>query len=96
MPQEIVQAFENFFGQHGRYYSEFYVGIATDPVDRLTKGHGVSQSIPHIYWNSPLHTNVVRQIEDLFLKKGAKGGPGGGDNSTCFIYAYKITPNTRQ
>lgn len=96
MSQAIIQAFENFFGKQGKYYSEFWIGIATDPVDRLTKGHGVDGTTPWIYWNTPLHTDAVRQIEKFFLSKGAKGGPGGGDNSTCYIYAYKISPKTRQ
>lgn len=83
-------------GKHGKYYSEFYIGIAADPVDRLTNGHGVDETVPNIYWNTPLHTSIIRQIETHFLNKGTKGGSGGGDYLTRYIYAYKITPKTRQ
>ena len=96
MSQAIIQDFENFFGKHGRYYSEFCVGIAADPVQRLTNGHEVDGTTPWIHSNNPLSTVVVRQIEQFFLAKGAKGGPGGGDHLTCYIYAYKITLKTRQ
>jgi len=82
--------------QHGQYYHEFYVGIASNPIDRLNNGHGVTVDMPNIYWTEPLQTQVVRAIEKHFIDKGTKGGPGGGDNDTCYIYAYKIHQNTRQ
>lgn len=83
-------------GLNGRYYSEFYVGIAKDPNDRLINGHGVTSSVPNIYWTAPLQTEIVRAIEKYFVNKGTRGGPGGGDTNTCYIYAYKISPGTRE
>lgn len=83
-------------GQHGKYYREFYVGIASDPNDRLINGHGVTTATPNIYWTSPLQTEYVRSLEKYFLTKGTMGGPGGGDNNTCYIYCYKIASNTRE
>ena len=83
-------------GKNGTHYHQFYVGIATDPKDRLINGHGINHAIPHIYWDQALGTDTVRAIEKYFLEKGTKGGPGGGDNSTRYIYAYLITPTTRQ
>ena len=94
--QAVITAFEQFAGKHGQFYNEFYIGIANDPVNRLTSGHGIDSSVPHIYWNQPFHTNIVRAIEKYFLGKGAKGGGGGGDNETCYVYMYKITPRTRE
>jgi hypothetical protein len=80
--QNVIAEFEKFMGQHEQYYSEFYIGIAADPNDRLINGHKVTIGIPNIYWTTPLQTNIVRAIEKHFLSKGARGGPGGGDNST--------------
>lgn len=96
MEQTIITAFEQFAAKHGRFYNEFYVGIAADPVDRLTYGHQVDASSPHIYSSQPLHTISARAIEKYFLEKGAKGGSGGGDDNTCHIYMYKITASTRE
>lgn len=94
--EQIITEFENFMIKHGTHYHQFYVGIASDPNDRLINGHGIDQTIPNIYWNQALQTSVVRTIEKYFLDKGAKGGPGGGDNNTCYIYTYLITPKTRE
>jgi hypothetical protein len=94
--EAVISALEQFAGANGKFYNEFYIGIAGDPVDRLINGHGVNSSIPHIYWKYPFHTDITRSIEKFFLNKGTKGGDGGGDEETCYIYMYKITPNTRE
>ena len=94
--QNIIDAFESFMRRYGTYYSLFYIGIATDPVDRLKNGHNVDQSIPHIYWDQALQTETVRAVERYFLDKGCKGDAGGGDEDTNFIYSYLITPKTRE
>lgn len=92
----IISKFEEYMRQYGTRYDEFYVGIAKDPIDRLKNGHCVDHTIPHVYWTEALHSTVVRNIEKYFLSQGSKGGPGGGDETTCYIYVYKITPKTRQ
>lgn len=94
--KQIIKEFEVFMSKYGRLHSQFYIGIASNPKDRLINGHRVSSGIPYIYWKNSLNTNIVRAIEKHFLDKGCKGGPGGSDNSTNYIYAYLITPQTRQ
>jgi hypothetical protein len=94
--QQVISEFEAFMSKHGTHYHQFYVGIASDPNDRLVNGHGIDQTIPHVYWNQPLHTEVVRAVEKHFIGKGAKGGPGGGDQNTRYIYTYLVTQKTRQ
>lgn len=94
--QQIISDFEAFIDKHGTSYHQFYVGIASDLNDRLRNGHNLDETIPCIWSTSPLHTSIVRAIEKYFLDKGAKGGPGGGDVDTQYIYAYLITPQTRE
>jgi hypothetical protein len=91
--EQIISDFEGFMGKYGQYYHEFYVGVATDPKDRLVRGHNI-QGVPHIYSLNAMGADIVRAIEKFFLNKGAKGGPGGGDNNTQYVYAYKIAPHT--
>ena len=92
--RNIITEFEGFMSRNGKSYSQFYVGIAADPIDRLRNGHSVNETIPHIYWNQPVHTDHIRSLEKYFLNKGTQGGPGGGDNNTKYIYAYLITNST--
>jgi hypothetical protein len=94
--EKIIKEFESFMLTHGTHYNQFYVGIAANPETRLRDGHNVDHTIPNIYWSSPIHTDIVRSIEKYFLEKGSKGGPGGGDNNTVYIYAYFITSKTQQ
>jgi len=91
--EQIISDFEKFMGTHAQFYREFYVGIATDPKDRLVNGHNIGDA-PHIYSVQAMESEIVRAIEKFFLGKGAKGGPGGGDNNTQYVYAYKIASHT--
>lgn len=93
----LIPEFESFFGKYGRLYSEFYVGVATDPKSTLFERHAVNEiNDAWIHSTKAFASSVVRAMEKIFLDKGAKGGGGGGDNNTCYIYAYKITPSTRE
>ncbi len=94
--QNIISDFESFIEYHGKNYSEFYVGIASNPIDRLENGHNVIGSTPFFYSVEPLHTDMVRAIEKYFLDKGTQGGSGGGDNDTQYVYIYLVTSDTRE
>lgn len=94
--QTIIDALEDFMRKNGQQYNQFYVGIAKDPVDRLINGHSVTENIPNLYWTAPLHTEIIRVIEKYFLDKGCKGGSGGGNYDTNYIYTYLITNTTRE
>ncbi|MFA6295171.1 MAG: hypothetical protein WC666_01965 [Candidatus Paceibacterota bacterium] len=94
--QQIINEFESFMGKYGKFYNQFYVGIAKNIFDRLTSGHNIDSSIQCIWSNNPMPTNEIRTIEKYFLDKGASGGQGGGDNNTRYIYAYLIGPKTIQ
>lgn len=80
----------------GGGYPSWYVGIATDPRERLFRGHNVDEKNgAWIYKDAGNDTNA-RAIEDHFIKKGCKGGDGGGSTTSRYVYAYKITSTTRE
>ena len=93
---QIISEFEAFMRKYGTLYNQFYVGIASDLNGRLTSGHKIDNTIPCIWSTNPMQTDIIRAIEKYFLGKGTKGGPGGGSNNTNYIYAYLITPKTRE
>ena len=54
-------------------YSQWYVGVATDPRARLFQDHNVNeQSDAWIYDNCGTDT-AARSVEDYFLGKGCDG-----------------------
>ena len=80
--------------KHGGVYSKWYAGIAKDPEERLFTDHKVSKTKGTWIHRKCSTDTVSRRVEKHFLDKGCKGGPGGGDSSTKYVYAYKITSST--
>jgi len=72
-------------------YSQWYVGIAAEPEERLTNEHGVQENDWYIV-RRLASAEAARRVEQALLKLGcasaAAGGPGGGDESATAIYAY--------
>ena len=93
---DIVQQTKAYMGRFGGYYSDWYAGIAADAKDRLFNGHGVSETGGAWIFHDCGTDTLSRRVEDHFLNLGCKGGPGGGDASTRFFYAYRITQQTRE
>lgn len=86
---------QSFIERSGGNYPAWYVGIAANPVDRLTNGHGVNGSTPCCYEEFS-SSEYAREVENYFLKLGCQGGGGGGDWQSKSVYAYRITLTTRE
>lgn len=74
-------------------YNQWYAGIAAVPKKRVFDEHGVKHDW---IWRECQSSDSARWVEDELLDLGCKGDTGGGDNSTKFVYAYKITNDTRE
>ena len=92
--EQVLADIKAYVAKGGGSYSSWYAGIAADPKDRLFNGHAVKENGD--WWiHSPCDSNAdARSVEDTLLGLGMKGGPGGGDNTTKSVYAYKIGPHT--
>ncbi len=76
---------------------DFYVGISHDAVERLTEGHGVDLQRDAYVCAEALSADEARNVEAHFVNvEGTAGGTGGGDDATTQVYAYRMTPSTRQ
>lgn len=94
--QKIINEIHAYILRIGGHQSNWYVGIANDPRDRLFNGHGVGEhGGVWIHINAGTET-IARAVEKSFLDWGCAGGGGGGDANTCYVYAYQITPRTRE
>jgi hypothetical protein len=80
---------------NGGRYRDWYCGIAADPRDRLFGAHQVSVQGAWIYRNCG-SDHAARRVEDHFHNLGCQGAGGGGGRDTVYVYAYKITPFTRE
>ena len=91
----IMDRDANFGGGYANFGS-WYVGIAAVPRDRLFKDHQVKKESNLWIFRKAMSSTAARSIEKYFIEqKGTKGGSGGGDNSTHFVYAYKTMDYTQ-
>ena len=92
----VVQEIDAHIRKCGGGYSTWYVGIASDARDRLFNDHGVHEKGDAWIIRDAGSESEARRIEKYFLDRGCKGGGGGGDHTTHFVYAYKINSHTRE
>lgn len=88
--EQIIVEITNHLASRGiQNWNEVYVGIAKDPKDRLFNGHKVKEKGGIWIYRLANSSDCAREVEKYLLDKGAAGGPGGGDDDTIYVYAYK-------
>lgn len=81
----------------GGAYSDWYVGIASDPKQRLFNDHNADEKNGAWIYREAEGSSAAREIEEYFINTlGTDGGSGGGDYSTKYIYAHKKTSHTKE
>lgn len=95
--QTAKQAIKDYIDGRGGTHSEWYVGIASDPRRRLFVDHNVDEENGRWIYQGCETSAAARDVEEFFVNTvGTKGGPGGGDQTTRFVYAYRITLSTKE
>jgi len=89
-----LAAITSYVAKNGGRCSEWYAGIAANPRRRLFNDHAVRESGDAWIYHPCNSSDAARDVEDSLFRLGMKGGPGGGDDSTGFVYAYKIAHHT--
>ena len=74
----------------------WYAGITSDPSSRLFVDHNVQKDIGWCISRDAQTENGARSVEQALLRLGCDGGPGGGNASTKYVYAYLKTGTTRE
>ena len=86
-----------YIQKNGEAYSDWYVGIASDPRERLFNGHNVTEKGGAWIYREAENSSAAREVEAYFVNTlGTDGGSGGGDYSTKSVYAYKKTSTTKE
>lgn len=92
--KEIVNEICTYADKEGSGYSHWYCGIASDPKERLFTDHNVAEKNSYWIYRNAVTEQNARDIEAHLIQLGFAGGEGGGDYSTIYVYAYKITNST--
>ena len=96
LKETIKTEIRNHIKECGGSYSDWYVGIASDPKDRLFNEHNVDRENGAWIHRECESSSIAREIEEYFIGLGTDGGSGGGDYTTKFVYAYKKTASTNE
>jgi len=67
--------------------SSIYVGITGD-ITKRRSDHGVDSRDRTFGSVVCRHVMDARAIEAELIERGCDGGPGGGDNSSVYVYAF--------
>lgn len=95
--QGIVDAFVSYVNSSGIRWSDWYVGIAANPRSRLFVEHNVQEHGGRWIYEDAGSEQGARTVEKFLIETyGTKGDTGGGDSTTTYVYAYAITPTTRE
>ena len=92
--QETFIKIKSLIDQYGSAYSNWYTGITSDPETRLFQQHGVSKDTDVWTFQRCQSEQGARDVEAALLELGCDGGPGGGEKSCDYNYAYRKSRNT--
>ena len=93
--QQLITAIEQYILNNGGLFRNWYVGIASNPDQRLFNDHNVIQNGGAWIYDWAATEQDARQVEKYLLDThGTKGGTGGGDHTTRAVYAYRIGSHT--
>lgn len=95
--QTIISEFKEYMNDHGGAATSWYVGVATDPEDRLFNEHSVQRNGDAWIYDEAYSAEAAASIEKYFIEIVGTDGSGGGWTGTSdWVYLYRKAPHTRQ
>ena len=93
---KAISEIDSYVANNGRNYSQWYVGVAANGRQRLFNDHSVKEGGDAWIYCQCTDSDVARAVERYFLAQRMKGGSGGGDDKSDYVYAYKIAAHTSE
>jgi hypothetical protein len=94
--KDIILTIDSYMQKFQYRNSDWYVGVATDPRDRLFNGHNVDEHNGIWIFEEASSDSVARSVEKAYLNTGHDGGSGGGDENSVYVYAYVKLRGTKR
>jgi hypothetical protein len=96
-PMSAQEAFDKIkaYIDKRKPYSNWYVGITSDPKSRLFTDHNVSEEKDAWIYQRCYGNEDARSVESSLLSYGCDGGSGGGDMTSTYVYAYLKASHTK-
>ena len=85
--QDIISAIDAYMQKFNYKNSDWYVGIAANPENRLFNDHNVEKDSVWIY-EQAYSDSIARDVEQTYINTGHDGGSGGGNEESVYVYAY--------
>jgi len=92
--EQIIVDISTYIRLEGGAKADWYVGVASDPRDRLFNGHKVKEKSDCWIYREAESSSEARNIARAYLDGGHHGGSDGEDASTVYVYAYQRTSGT--
>ena len=93
--ETIKKEIKAHISKRGGTYSEWYVGITNDTDRRLFQEHNVSEKNDIWIRRNAGTLSKAKEIERYFTEDlDTKGAPGGTENDSIYVYAYKMKSHT--
>lgn len=90
--QKIVDDIIGYVRIRGGQHSDWYVGISNDAQSRLFNDHRVYEQTGAWIFRTAYSSQEARETELYLIQVlGFDGGPGGGNDLSKMIYAYRKT-----
>jgi len=86
--QQVYNAIVAHMKLNDGKYSNWYCGITSDWESRLFDDHQVPRKNHPRIARQCYNNDDARAVENALLKLGCDGAPGGGDETTVYVYAY--------
>jgi hypothetical protein len=92
---QIIAEIENFMAKHGGQYAQWYVGICSTPKQTLFGKHKFKQGDKGLFRTA--HSEMqAQEVGEYFVACGCKGDVRTLKAGEVGVYAYQITPHTKQ
>ena len=89
--KQVISEIVAHIDDQGGAYSGWYCGITSDINSRLHGDHKVPEKNHWFITRKCLNETDARTVESTLIKLGCDGAPGGGDETTVYVYAYLKT-----